>query len=510
MNGLNNTLKLMLVVMLVVASTIAAFALGYVAGSDGKTEVVLRDADPTASTGADPTASTGTDSTGSTDSASSTGTEVPPVEVDATETPLPTTETEKDPAPTLTPTAADREDSATLSEDQALRVLQEVWDLVDAEFYGDIPSPEERVYGAIRGMLETLDDDYTSFLEPSIAAVEREDASGSFEGIGALVRINEQGVLEIVRPFEGQPADAAGLLPGDMVLAVNGESIEGYGIYEAISFIRGPEGSEVILTVQRGARSETFEVSIKRARIDIPIVESRLEEGGVGYVSLFEFSSQATEQLEDAIEELFVQGATSLILDLRDNPGGYLDQAVKVSDLFLDEGTVLIERISGGQEREFTSGDDGLAQDVPLVVLVNGGSASASEIVAGALQDRGRAMLIGETTFGKGSVQLPHRLSDNSELRVTVARWYTPDDRAIHGEGLAPEIEVASLYQEYIDVQEALDRLTDEFAMGEIDQATFDAQSSTYRQTLEELETRADEGEDPQLERALEFLQTGQ
>ncbi len=482
MNDLTSMLKWMLVVVLIVASTTAAFALGYVTGSDGQAEVVLRDA-----------------------------AEEPVAEMDATDTPIPTTdEAGEMPSPTLTPAPAPQEDDGALSEEQALQVLQEVWDLVDAEFYGDIPSPEERAYGAIRGMLETLNDDYTSFLEPSIAAVEREDASGSFEGIGALVRINEEGILEIVRPFEGQPADEAGLQPGDMVLEVDGQSIKGYGIYEAISFIRGPEGSEVVLTVQRGPGSETFEVSIVRARIDIPIVESRLEEGGVGYVSLFEFSSQATEQLESVIEELFEQGATSLILDLRDNPGGYLDQAVKVSDLFLDEGIILIERISGGQKREFTSSDDGLAQDVPLVVLVNGGSASASEIVAGALQDRDRATLIGETTFGKGSVQLPHVLSDNSELRVTVARWFTPDDRAIHGEGLTPEIEVASLYQEYIDVQEQLDQLTDQFATGEIDQETFDARSTEYRQMLEELETRADEGEDPQLERALEFLQTGQ
>ncbi len=351
---------------------------------------------------------------------------------------------------------------------QALRILLEVWDLVENEFYGELPTPQDRVYGAVRGMLGTLDDDYTSFMEPTIAEIQRTDASGSFEGIGALVRMNEEGVLEIVRPFEDQPADKAGLLPGDRVLKVDGVSVTGYGIYEAIALIRGPEGETVVLTVQRGLGTEPFDVSIVRARIEIPIVEGRVLEENIGYVSLFEFSSLATAQLESTLEDLLEQGVTSLIFDLRDNPGGYLDQAVRVSDLFLDEGLVLIERSSDGQEHEFPSTSRGLAQDIPLVVLVNSGSASASEIVAGAIQDRQRAMLIGETTFGKGSVQLPHTLSDGSELRVTIARWFTPNDRAIHGEGLAPDIEVL---------------LTPE---------------------------DAEAGLDPQLERAIEYLQTGQ
>jgi carboxyl-terminal processing protease len=366
---------------------------------------------------------------------------------------------------TLEPEAIE---NATITDEEALQVLSEVWDLVESEFYGELPPPEERVYGAIRGMLGTLDDDYTSFIEPSIAEINRTDASGSFEGIGALVSMNEDDILEIVRPFEDQPADKAGLLPGDMVLAVDSESIVGYGIYEAITLIRGPEGTAVVLTIQRGTGTEAFDVAIVRARIDIPIVESRMLEETIGYVSLFDFSAQATLQLETAIQELQDQGANGLILDLRGNPGGFLDQAVRVSDVFLDEGLVLIERSSDGRVREFTSTRDGVALDIPLVVLVNGGSASASEIVAGAIQDRGRGVLIGETTFGKGSVQLPHTLSDGSELRVTIARWFTPNDRAIHGEGLAPDIEVTL--------------------------------------TPEDLEA----DRDPQLERAIEYLKTGQ
>ena len=446
MSSLKDTLKLSFIVTLLVLLVAAAFVIGYQVGGGNKddssqaTEQVL-------STQVKPTAIvTPSEAETSSSEESSTTPSIP----EATQ--------ELEPQDIQEPG----------SEEQNLHVLMEVWDLIESDFYGEIPSPEDRVYGAIRGMLETLDDDYTSFLEPTIAEIQRTDASGSFEGIGALVRMNDEGILEIVRPFEDQPADKAGMLAGDRVLAVDGESIVGYGIYEAITLIRGPEGEEVVLTVQREVGSEPFDVTIVRARIDIPIVESEMLEDNIGYVGLFEFSSPATAQLEEAIEELVDQGATALVFDLRDNPGGYLDQAVYVSDLFLDEGIVLIERISDGRERQFDSTDQGLAQEIPLVILVNGGSASASEIVAGAIQDRERATLIGETTFGKGSVQLPHTLSDGSELRVTIARWFTPNDRAIHGEGLMPDIEVVL--------------------------------------TPEDMEA----GLDPQLDRAIEFLQTGQ
>jgi carboxyl-terminal processing protease len=353
-----------------------------------------------------------------------------------------------------------------LSDEEALHVLQEAWDLLDAEFYGELPSPEERVYAAIRGMLDTLDDEYTSFSEPSIAAIRRADASGEFEGIGALVTMNDDSILEIVETFSDSPAEDAGLRQGDLVLAVDGESIVGFGIFDAITLIRGPEGTEVELSIKRGD-ADPFQVRIVRARLDIPIIESRMLDDGIGYVRLFDFSRMATTRLEEALEELFDQGAAALILDLRGNPGGFLDQAVQVADVFLDEGLILVERRSDGQQEEFTSTNEGIAQDVPLVVLVNGGSASASEIVAGAIQDRGRGTLIGEMTFGKGSVQLLHTLSDGSELRVTIARWFTPADLAIHGEGLTPDIEIPVTQEDQ------------------------------------------DAGLDPQLERAVEHLKTG-
>ncbi len=480
MDNLQSALKLGLIVALVVLLVGVAFVFGYEAGNGTRDDGHLVDIAPQAEATLTPLAK-----------------DTPGV------APSPSPQPEATPTPTLvlTPTGV-----TPLSDEEALQVLREVWDLIDAEFYGELPSPEERVYGAIRGMLETLDDEYTSFLEPTIADIERTDASGSFEGIGAMVRMNDEGILEIVRPFPDHPAAEAGLLPGDMVLAVDGQSIVGYGVYEAITLIRGPQGTPVVLTVQRGAGSEPFDVTIVRARIEIPIVESQMLEGDIGYVSLFEFSAQAAAQLEEALKELLGQGATALIFDLRDNHGGWLDQAVQVSDLFLDEGIVLIERTSGDQQQEFTSTGKGPAQEIPLVVLVNAGSASASEIVAGALQDRGRAILIGERTFGKGSVQLPHTLSDGSELRVTIARWFTPDDRAIHGEGLTPDIEVLTPFTDLRRLHEALDRLADDLAQGRVTQEQFDELSARYQEELEAVEGLIDADYDPQLERAIEYL----
>lgn len=318
----------------------------------------------------------------------------------------------------------------------------EAWKLVQEEYYGEIPSPQTVAYGAIRGALQTLGDPYTSFIEPKIARILEEDASGQFEGIGAMVRMNRDNKLEIVRVFEGSPAQKAGLRAGDLVIEVDGQSIVGYSIYEAVALIRGPAGTSVTLTIERPGQRDPIRVTVTRARITIPVVEARMLPEGIAYLRLFDFSAQATRQLRDQLRSLLAQNPHGLILDLRDNPGGFLDQAIQVADLFLDEGIVAYERMKDGEERVFRSKSGDPGEKIPMVVLVNAGSASASEIVAGALQDRGRALLVGERTFGKGSVQLSHTLSDGSELRVTIARWFTPKNRAIHGEGLNPDVEV--------------------------------------------------------------------
>ena len=382
-----------------------------------------------------------------------------PTVAPATSMPRPETPEATSPSPTLPPDAdADQEQ---------FQLFWEAWRLVEDNYYGDLPDMQAVTYGAIRGMLETLGDEYTSFVEPRIAEIINEDATGNYEGIGAFVSMREDGKLEIVGLIEGQPAQDAGLEAGDRVLEVNGESIIGYGLYEAITLIRGPSGTQVTLLIERPDVEEPFEVTVTRAEVQIPLVEAEILEEDVAYISLREFSTTADTQLEEALNEMLAQEPVGLVFDLRGNPGGWLDQAVKVSDIFLEEGVVLIERSSDGREDVFRSEDDDIGEAISLVILVNEGSASASEIVAGAVQARDRGILVGTTTFGKGSVQRPYRLSDGSELRVTIARWFTPADEAIHGQGLTPDIEVP---------------------------------------LPEELE----QGEDPQLDRAVDYLLNGE
>ncbi|HEC21814.1 MAG TPA: S41 family peptidase [Chloroflexi bacterium] len=346
------------------------------------------------------------------------------------------------------------------------KVFWEVWNTIEDRFYYDLPDRRTRIYGAINGMLETLDDPYTAFVPPEVARILREDNSGEFEGIGAYVEEAPDGGVFIIRVFEDGPAAQAGLRAGDIVVAVDGQDITRATLNEALLLIRGPAGTDVTLTVVREGEDQLLEFTITRARLEIPTVEARMLDDNIGYVALFEFNSVASRRLTDAVEELLDQGAEAIILDLRNNPGGFLDQAIDVADLFLPEGVVVIQRDVDGNERIHRSRDGQIAEDVPLVVLVNEGSASASEIVAGAIQDRGRGTLIGETTFGKGSVQLQFDLSDGSQLRVTYANWYTPNDRSISEEGITPDIIV-------------------------------------------ETPTEPSE-EDPQLERAIQYLETGQ
>lgn len=353
------------------------------------------------------------------------------------------------------------------SDDFDYKTLKTVLDLLDEQFYGEIPDGKTLAYGAIRGMLLTLDDPYTSFIDPEISAVLNEDASGSFEGIGAMVTMRSDGYLEVVSVMAGQPAASAGVLAGDIILAVGDQSLVGLGLYEAISYIRGPAGTEAALEIARSGESESLFITVVRSKIEIQVVQSKMLDDGIAYVTLTEFDASATKKLEWALKELLAQKPRALIFDLRGNPGGWLDQAIKVSDLFLDKGLVAIERDSGGGEQKFYSYDGDLGEDIPMVVLVNRGSASASEIVAGALQDRGRAILIGQETLGKGSVQRPNNLEDGSQVRITIARWFTPNDKSIHGEGLTPDIE-------------------------------------------QEFPTDTPADEDPQLDRAIEYLLNGQ
>ncbi|MCX7683133.1 MAG: S41 family peptidase [Anaerolineae bacterium] len=343
--------------------------------------------------------------------------------------------------PTLIPTVAPVP-APTGEDEETFQLFWEVWALVQENFYGELPDMRTVTYAAIRGMLSTLGDEYTAFIEPEAAAILAEDATGKFEGIGAYVKMSEEGILEISELFEGGPAERAGVRKGDRVLAVDGVSIIGVSLYEAIGRIRGPAGTPVTLLIEREGVEKPFEVTVVRESLEIPIVDAEMRDDGIGVIRLYEFSATAGELVSRNVEELLDRGARGIVFDLRSNPGGWLEQAIKVSDIFLDDGVILFERWSDGREQVFEARPGDVGEEVPLVVLVNGGSASAAEIVAGALQDHERAVLIGEHTFGKGSVQRPFTLRDGSELRVTVAHWFTPDNRAIHNTGLTPDIEV--------------------------------------------------------------------
>lgn len=326
----------------------------------------------------------------------------------------------------------------------------EAWELITGEYDGALPPSDEVIQSAIAGSLETLDDDYTRYVPPAIAERMRQDMEGAVEGIGAFVQENDDGLFEIVRPIDGQPADLAGLKPGDVIIEVDGQSVLDMSFDEVILIVRGPEGTTVVLKVAREGEAEPLAFTIVRTRFEVPVVEYEMLPaeitGGaaIGYIHLTEFNRNAEEKLLEALNALLPQQPVGLVFDLRDNPGGFLDQSVAVADAFLPDGVALFERNIRGLDQTFTTDNGDLAESIPLVVLVNAGSASASEIVAGAIQDRGRAVLVGETTFGKGSVQQVHTLSDGAELRVTVARWYTPDNHTIDGEGITPDFEVES------------------------------------------------------------------
>ena len=331
----------------------------------------------------------------------------------------------------------------TPAEAAKFRVFWEAWTLLKDEFYGPLPDEQELTYSAIRGVLRGLNDPHTSLLPPEDADLFQSDMEGGFEGIGARVNLAEQGGIEIVETFQNQPAWEAGIRRGDIVITVDDQDVTNLTLMEGIGLIRGPEGSPVLLTVYRPGEDRTFDVEVIRRRIEIPIVESDLLDGNIAYLHLAEFNGVATSRMRAEINRLLLEEPSGMILDLRGNPGGLLSAAIEIGSFFLEEGNILLEEYYDGRLQEHPRrGDLLVPSDLPLTVLVDRASASAAEIVAGAIQDSGRGTLIGERTFGKGSVQLPHTLSDGSLLRVTIARWLTPSGREIHGEGLKPDIEV--------------------------------------------------------------------
>lgn len=342
---------------------------------------------------------------------------------------------------------------STPDENEALfSPFWETWDLVHEEFVDQPVDDLALMRGAIEGMLNALGDRHTSYMSPEEFQQANESLEGEYEGIGAWVDITGD-YVEIISPMKGSPAAGAGLQPKDKVIAIDGEDMTGIPGDLVLQRILGPAGTDVTLTIERDA--DSFDVTITRANIVVPTVESEILEGEIAYVALLNYGSNTTQQLRDTLEDLLDQDPRGLIFDLRNNGGGYLNTAIQVVSEFVGEGVVMYEEYGDGETYAYDAIPGGLATEIPLVVLVNEGTASASEITAGAIQDYGRAPLVGVTTYGKGSVQSWIELEDNAGgVRITIARWLTPNRRQISGEGLTPEF-VVELTEE--DFEEGLD-----------------------------------------------------
>ncbi|WP_420627809.1 S41 family peptidase [Candidatus Leptofilum sp.] len=330
----------------------------------------------------------------------------------------------------------------------------EAWGRVEDNYLGELPSSKELTYGAIRGSIALLGDPYTFFVEPVDREIERQSLQGTFGGVGATVSRPEEGGPIFLEPIPGNPAAEAGILSGDELLAVDGQPITPeMTVQEVANLVRGEKGTVVVLTVLHPGETEPVDIEVERGDILIPSVSYRLlrENEQVGYIQLTRFSGESANEIETAVTDLQSQGATQLILDLRGNGGGLLDAAVSVADHFLADGPILYQQSRGEDERVYEATAETLAPSIPIMVLIDGGTASSSEILAGALQDRGRALLVGSTpTFGKGSVQLVYDLSDGSSVHVTASRWLTPDRNQLDQQGLSPDV-LVTVTQEDID-----------------------------------------------------------
>lgn len=318
----------------------------------------------------------------------------------------------------------------------------EVYEQVNQRYVDPLDS-DSLIRGAIDGMLASIGDENTNYMSEDEYSRWEESLSGEFEGIGATVRKDEDsGALVIVSPLTNSPAQNAGIRAGDQIIEVNGEDITTLSQTEIINRVRGPAGTPVRLGILRGEGddAEKLEFTVIRDRIVLPDVEYRMLDNNVGYIRMHQFSQRTTANLQNALRELNAENLDGLVLDLRNNPGGYLDTSLQVISQFVSEGPILIEQLPGGREQVFEASGGALAPTVPLAVLVDQGSASASELVAGALRDRERAVIIGQATFGKNTVQTVNPLRMGGALRVTIARWVTPNGNSSSPEGLTPDV----------------------------------------------------------------------
>jgi carboxyl-terminal processing protease len=340
----------------------------------------------------------------------------------------------------------------------------QAWDLVHEQYVDQPLDDEALMRGAITGMLEALGDAHTSYLNPEHFRQQQSQLDGEeYTGIGAWVDISGD-YLTIISPMPGSPAEKAGLRPADQIVGLDGEDMTGFDGEAVRQRVLGPAGTTVLLTIKREGVEAPFDVVVERATIVVPSVDVDILENEIVYVRLFTFGDDTAADLRKGLQEAMRSNPRGLILDLRNNGGGYLNTAIAVASEFIDSGVVMYEEHADGSETVFEARRGGTALDIPMVVLINGGSASASEIVAGAIQDRNRGVLVGVTSFGKGSVQVVTPLQNNQgAVRVTIARWLTPNKRQIHGLGLEPDhvVEIEDMFGD-VDpqLQKAIELLT--------------------------------------------------
>jgi carboxyl-terminal processing protease len=393
-----------------------------------------------------------------------------------------------------------------------LKVFTDVLGLLQKEYVEERDS-KDLVYGAIKGMLETLDP-HSAFMPPDVYKEMQEETKGRFEGLGIEITIKE-GILTVVSPIEDTPAFKAGILAEDQILKIDGEPTKDLPLLECVKRLRGPKGTKVTITIMREGLTKPKDFILIRDVIPIRSVRHELLEKQYGYIRVSQFQEKTDSEFDKHFKALVEESKGSLkglILDLRNNPGGLLDQAVKVSDRFLESGLIVsMEGRKEDQKMKFYARSEGIISSYPLVVLINGGSASAAEIVAGAIQDNSRGILLGTQTFGKGSVQTIFTLKDGSGLRLTTARYYTPNGRSIQAKGITPDILVKPLKPE----EEKVSPLPKPPMEKDLERHLIDVEKGPpkEKETPKKEEVKKEEAKekkptDYQLERALELLKS--
>jgi len=346
-------------------------------------------------------------------------------------------------------------------QDVNFNLFWEVWDTLEKEYVDKNKlNDKEMFYGALKGLVASLDDPYTVFMDPKLSREFADDLAGTFEGIGAEIGIRKE-VLTIIAPLEGMPAAKAGLSAGDKVYAINGEATTGMTVDEAVSKIRGPKGTDVTLTIFKEGSDAAKDVVITRGVIIVKSIKTEtVSSAGAGgsqekkdndifVLKISNFNNDTLELFNKAVQEILAKNPKGIVLDLRNNPGGYLDTAIELASEWVDDGIIVTEKFSEEKKNEYFSRGRARLKDYPTVVLVNRGSASASEILSGALRDYKKATIVGEQTFGKGSVQTLREFGDGSSIKITVAKWLTPNGDSINDAGIKPDIEIKMTDKDY-------------------------------------------------------------